>query len=111
MGLDCLWRDNNNEPASVGKEFNVCGGMCSNNGTSSFRGKVYYELVLQASGISLFQDIIDNETCQKILDALEKFDLNEYKNNWKPVEKYEFEDLKEMFRAHIEKGHHLVGWW
>lgn len=111
MGLDCLWKDSKNQPGIADREYNVCGGICSDNGTTSFRGKVYYELVLQASGISLYQDIIDNTTCQKILDSLEKFDFNDYKNNWKPVKKYEFEDLKEMFRDHIEKGHHLVGWW
>ena len=111
MGLDCLWKDKNNDDASVDREFNVCGGICSDNGTTSFRGKVYLDLVKQASGVSLYQDIIDNETCREILECLEKFDLNEYHNPWNLIEKDEFEDLKEMFRAHVEKGHHLVGWW
>ena len=111
MGLDCFWKNKEGQTANIGKEFNVCGGMLSDNGTTSFRGKVYAELIEQASDISLYQEEIDSETCRKISECLDKFDFERYDQSWWPVEPDEFEQLKEMFRAHVEKGHHLVGWW
>lgn len=111
MGLDCLWRNNENKTASVDKEFKVCGGMCSDNGTTSFRGKVYNDLIEQASKISLYQEKIDNDTCRKILECLENFNIKNYKESCWRITNHEFEELKAMFKAHVEKGHHLVGWW
>jgi hypothetical protein len=66
MGLDNLWKKNDNETASVEGNFQICGGMFSGHGNDSFRGKVYHRLVEDITGISLYgytneSDIIPNE--------------------------------------------------
>lgn len=111
MGLDCFWKNKEGQTANIGKSFNVCGGIFSDNGTTSFRGKVYNDLIKQASEISLYQEEIDSDTCKKISDALDNFDFSEYDGGGWPVSLEEFKQLKEMFREHTNNGHHLVGWW
>ena len=111
MGLDCFWKNKEGQTAKIDREFNVCGGMFSDNGTTSFRGKVYNDLIEQASGISLYQESIDSETCRKISECLDNFNLSDYNAAWWPVEPDEFENLKEMFRLHTSLGHNLIGWW
>lgn len=111
MGLDCFWENSEGQRATVDREFNVCGGLFSDNGTTSFRGKVYNDLIEQASGISLYQENIDNETCRKISACLDAFDFAKYDATFWTLELDEFEQLKEMFRVHSELGHHLYGWW
>jgi len=111
MGLDCFWKNAQGQTAKVDRTFNVCGGMLSDNGTTSFRGKVYAELIEQASNISLYQEEINAATCLKISECLENFEFERYDGSWWPIERDEFEQLKEMFRTHTALGHHLVGWW
>ena len=111
MGLDCFWKNKQGQTANINREFNVCGGMFSDNGTTSFRGKVYNDLIEQASKISLYQEEISAETCKKISECLDSFDFAKYDATFWNLERDEFEQLKEMFRTHTALGHHLVGWW
>ena len=111
MGLDCFWKNAEGQTAKVDREFDICGGMLSDHGSTSFRGKVYNDLVEQASEISLYQETIDNATCLKISNCLDNFDFRHYRHAWYPIDRTEFEEFKEMFRIHSQLGHSLHGWW
>lgn len=104
MGLDSFWVNDEHKPAFIEGEFRVCGGMLSDHGNSSFRGKVYDELIKSITGQSLYQKYISGETIKLMADALEahlQFELCAE----------EYDELKKMFRAHANAGHGLVGWW
>ena len=115
MGLDCFWYEQNRtERASVDGDFSLCGGMLSGVGNDSFRGKVYNDLVELATGVSLYQEWIDNETISAMADALEAFDFSIYTEDatctWQ-IRPEEFQDLKTIFRLHADAGNVLHGWW
>ena len=113
MGLDNYWKKNEGETAEIEEAGGVCGGMLSDNGESSFRGKVYADLVQQATGVSLYDEQIPSEVVKKMADDLENYDLNSYENSGHgyPIDQLEFENLKKMFRLHADAGHYLVSWW
>ena len=115
MGLDCFWYEQNRtERANVDGDFSLCGGMLSGVGNDSFRGKVYNDLVELATGVSLYQEWIDNETISAMADALEAFDFSIYTEDatctWQ-IRPEEFQDLKTIFRIHADAGNVLHGWW
>lgn len=124
MGLDCFWmkkavNDNGEEvkvDANIDEEIQVCGGLFSGQGNSSFRGKVYDGIVEKASDISLYQEWIDNKDVIKIADSLEQFSLSDYdsiidSSYGFQISEDEFLNLKKMFRLHADAGHCLHGWW
>ena len=115
MGLDNLWKKNDNETASVEGEFQICGGMFSGSGNDSFRGKVYHRFVEDVTEVSLYGDRetneISNETVKKMADDLEATEWRDsYIENYDIVEE-EFRDLVKMFRLHADAGHYLVSSW
>jgi len=113
MGLDNLWKKNDNETASVEGEFQICGGIFSGNGNDSFRGKVYHRLVEDITGISLYgytneSDKIPNEIIKDMAEGLEATEWRDsYIQNY-DIEEQEFKDLVKMFRLHADAGHYLV---
>ena len=113
MGLDNYWKKIDGETAYIEEAGGVCGGMMSDNGESSFRGKVYADLVQQATGVSLYDDQISSEVVKKMADDLENYDLKSYKNSGHgyPIDEKEFASLKKMFRLHADAGNYLVSWW
>lgn len=111
MGLDCFWKNAQGQTAKLNREFKVCNGIESDNGIVSFRGKVYNDLVKTASGKSLYQEVIDAETCRHISQCLDKFDFDTFEDNYWDIQPDEFEQFKEMFRAHISLGHFIVSSW
>lgn len=113
MGLDNFWKNSDGQTAYIKEASGVCGGMMSDNGESSFRGKVYYDIVKQATGVNLYDDKIPNEIVKKMADDLENYDLKSYKNSGYgyPIDEKEFESLKKMFRLHADAGNFLVSFW
>ena len=116
MGLDNLWKKNDNETARVEGDFQICGGMFSDHGNTSFRGKVYNRLVEDITGVSLYgytneSDEIPNEIVKDMADALESTEWRDsYIENY-DIEEQEFKDLAKMFRLHGDAGHYLVAFY
>lgn len=79
------------------------------------RGKVYDHLIEQVSGISLYQETINNDVVKKISDSLKEFnndprkfpDIAFYYN----FTKAELKQLEKWFNTAAEKGCYLHGWW
>jgi hypothetical protein len=112
MGLDNYWMKSKDEAGIIEGEFKVCGGMFSENGNDSFRGKVYYRFVEDVTEVSLYGDRetneISNETVKQMADDLETTEWRDsYIINY-DIEEEEFKDLVKMFRLHADAGHFLV---
>ena len=113
MGLDNYWMKSKDEAGVIEGEFNICGGMFSDNGNDSFRGKVYHRLVEDITGISLYgytneSDEIPNEIVKDMAEGLEATEWRDsYIQNY-DIEEQEFKDLVKMFRLHADAGHFLV---
>ena len=113
MGLDNIWIDESNNHAYIDKPFNVCGGMCSGNGESSFRGKVYYDYVKDITGVSLYDDIIDNDRVMEMANDL-RVSLDQFNDDLADTYRINREDVENlvwMFEEHGNAGHRLVSWW
>ena len=115
MGLDNYWMKSKEEAGNIEGNFKVCGGIFSENGNDSFRGKVYHRFVEDVTGVSLYGDPdtgeIPNETVMKMADDLEATVWQDsYIENYDIVD-YEFKDLVKMFRLHADAGHYLVSSW
>lgn len=107
MGLDSFWSKSPTERVmddiTFTPELHLCGGIFSGNGAGSFRGKVYAHIIQAATGVSIYQEWIDNETIKRMTTALEAFPASD--------EDGDLQDLRRMFRAYADSGHGLVGWW
>ena len=115
MGLDNYWMKSKEEAGNIEGNFKVCGGIFSENGNDSFRGKVYHRFVEDVTGVSLYGDPdtgeIPNETVMKMADDFEATVWQDsYIENYDIVD-YEFKDLVKMFRLHADAGHFLVSSW
>lgn len=114
MGLDNLWMKSKDERGVVEGEFKICGGIFSDNGNDSFRGKVYARLVEDITGVSLYGDPetyeIPNETVKQMAVDLEETEWRDsYIQNY-DIEEEEFRDLGKMFKLHADAGHYLLAW-
>jgi hypothetical protein len=113
MGLDNYWMKSKDEAGVIEGEFKICGGMFSENGNDSFRGKVYHRLVEDITGISLYgytneTNEIPNEIVKDMTEGLEATEWRDsYIQNY-DIEEQEFKDLVKMFRLHADAGHFLV---
>ena len=116
MGLDNYWKVGDKEVGEDDVTFepplHLCGGMCSGNGQSSFRGKVYAELIEGVTGYSLYEEKLMNGEVCRIASQLENTPWSEAKEHdtWDITEE-EYEDLKRMFRAYADAGAILLSWW
>ena len=111
MGLDNYWMKNKEELGVIEGDFKVCGGMLSEHGNDSFRGKVYCRFIEDVTEVNLYGDpdtgVIPNETVQKMADDLEATEWRDsYIVNY-DIEEQEFRDLVKMFRLHADAGHYL----
>ena len=111
MGLDNFWSDENNEPAAIDGELRICGGMLSGNGNSSFRGKVYDQLVSSVTGVSLYQEMIPAETIRQMAESLKNKKWDSLFGFTHDISQQEYNDLVTMFVEHGKQNHHLKGWW
>jgi len=111
MGLDNFWRESFDSEVCFILEFdpplNLCGGMFSEHGSGSFRGKVYAEFIEEVSGFSLYNDL-NNEEVRKISEKLNNYkDLKESDG----IRELVFEDLKRMFSEYARAGAVLIAWY
>jgi hypothetical protein len=102
-----MWRETgSNEPGYVDGRFDICGGRFSDNGNDSFRGKVYNKLFEEATSLSLYTDLT-NEQCRDVIPKLEAYNLRRSVNNYYGVTADEWKAFIKMWKAHAEAGHWL----
>lgn len=97
------------------RDIQLVGGIVSGNGPYSFRGKVYDGFVEKYTGVSLYQQRIDNDTVVEMADALddlEWLDITMYHGGYDGFrDEQQFEDFRTMFREYADAGAWLHGWW
>lgn len=97
----------------------LCGGLLSGgSGSSSFRGKAYAEYVESATGESLYQDVIPNETViamahDLMVEALWAMSLYRGRGRSKADEEECLEKLAlaKWFKITADNGWSVLGWW
>ncbi len=94
----------------------LCGGMWSGVGdASSFRGKVYVDVVDRVAGASLLEAWTPPEGLSDIAAAFERCDparvARESTGDRYPVSEVEVLALGRFFRLCAERGLGLIGWW
>ena len=112
MGLDNFWRKDEDTEGYVDIDGGVCGGLLSGNGDSSFRGKVYNNIVVNVTGVSLYEDRIEPETIKTMNEAIQACD-HETARQYATYElgEEEWDNFKKMWNAHTKAGHYLVSWY
>lgn len=96
----------------------LCGGIHSD-GVTSIRGKVYAELVREATGVSLFQDWIGPDEVLSLSLALDAYSAEDLARLWDGLDghgepthpPHEAAQLALFFRICAERGLGLIGWW
>jgi len=93
-------------------DIHLCGGVLSSGG-ASFRGKVYVEVILDATGECLCQDWIPPERVGSMYQALAACDPEEVAERsdiW-VVSPEEIIGLRRFFKVCAEHELGLIGWW
>jgi hypothetical protein len=93
----------------------LCGGLQSGVGdASSFRGKVYIDVVDRVAGANLLDDWIPPQALGAIAAAFERCDaapvVEASKGDRYPVSAVEVEELRRFFRLCADRGLGLIGW-
>jgi hypothetical protein len=97
----------------------LCGSIYSD-GMTSIRGKLYAELVLEVTGISLYQEWIGVEDVLNLSAALEAYTAEDLAHTWDSLDTRrgssghsteETAVLRSFFRICAERGLGLIGWW
>jgi hypothetical protein len=94
----------------------LCGGIFSGEG-GSFRGKVYDTLILDITGVSLYQRWIPPETVRQMAEALHRVNIGEFekdaaeKYSWEDYSAHTIEHLRKFFDICVERSLGLAGDW
>ena len=113
MGLDCFWTTPNRGKVikiDFDPPLNLCGGTLSQHGSGSFRGKVYNDVIETLTGVSLYDDL-NEEQVRLIADTLETIDWDPNINFEYEIEEAEFKDLVRMFREYASIKACLTPWY
>lgn len=118
MGLDSFWKlPEGAETPVFERDIHLCGGMMSANGVGSFRGKVYNFIIEAVTGVSLYQEEIDNETVMRMAVDLANTTFDEATQlagssfDYFDVTEAEYKDLIYVFSVYAHAGASLNGWW
>jgi hypothetical protein len=92
----------------------LCGGLWSGDGGSSFRGKVYITVADRVAGASLTEEWIPPKEVREIAAAFERCDparvVEESAGDAYPVSGFEVVELRRFFRLCADRGLGLIGW-
>jgi len=97
----------------------LCGGIWSD-GQASIRGKVYDPLVLEVSGLSLYQEWVEPDDVGAIAAALGAHTPEVLARMWDELDwrapegghsSAETADLQAFFHLCASRGLGLIGWW
>jgi hypothetical protein len=93
----------------------LCGGLVSGDDSSSFRGKVYLDIVDRVAGASLMEEWLPPEEICTIAAAFDRCDparvAEESKDDHYPATQAEVVSLRRFFRVCADRGLGLIGWW
>jgi hypothetical protein len=99
--------------AAAGVE--LCGGIESGDDGSSFRGKVYLDVVDRVADVSLMELWIPPDEVRAIADAFEACDpaqvADASAHDHYPASEGEIVSLRRFFAVCAERGLGLIGWW
>ena len=101
-----------------GAGIDLCGGVYSD-GVTSIRGKIYATLVLEVTGISLYQGWIGPEDVLNLSAALDAHTAEDLARLWDSLDvregrghsSQETAELQSFFRVCAERKLGLIGWW
>lgn len=123
MGLDVyavrspeIGLSEDDEQAFEEAGIDLCGGIYSG-GAGSFRGKVYDMLILDLTGVSLYQEWIPPETVQQMAEALQRVDPGTFEKelagnySWEVYSAHTIEHLRKFFDVCARRGLGLAGSW
>ena len=103
------------EQAFMAAGIQLCGGMVSGDDSSSFRGKVYLDVVDRVADASLMAEWIPPEEVRAIAAAFDRCDparvAEESKDDHYPATQAEVVSLRRFFRVCADRGLGLIGWW
>ena len=94
----------------------LCGGIYSGDG-GSFRGKVYDTLILDLTGVSLYQAWIPPETVKQMAETLRRVDPQEFEKDlaknytWESYSAHTITHLCKFFDICADRGLGLAGSW
>jgi hypothetical protein len=96
----------------------LCGGLCSD-GVTSIRGKIYDELVLEATGSSLYREWLPPEDVQALSRSLDGHSAADLAALWNRLDRFRTIDhpdsetagLQLFFRICAERYVGLIGSW
>lgn len=95
------------------ENMNLCEGLFTE-GEASFRGKVYANVVLEITGISLFEYWIPPKTVYEMWQAFENCDPEEFSKSNSGIrnsDSYSINELRKYFKVCAERKLGLVGVW
>lgn len=95
------------------ENINLCEGTFSD-GEVSFRGKVYEKVVLEITGVSLFEYWIPPEKVYEMWQDFENCNLEEYANDHPGVRHLDpdsINELRKFFMVCAKRKLGLIGWW
>ena len=118
MGLDNFWRlkEGQSHP-DFDPPLKLCGGLFSNYGRESFRGKVYSEFFDEILSINLFKDSISTEELIEGLYCLNVYISQNPNKNWecsyltREITFQEILDIQRMLTEYIKVGATLESWY
>lgn len=85
--------------------------LCECEGDTSFRGKVYAELVEDVTGVSLFQEWIPPEVVRRMAAQLEQCDPVEEAGRQDDCSPFEVVEVGRFFRLCADRGLGLINSW
>ena len=97
----------------------LCGGIWSD-GATSIRGKIYDALVMEVSGVSLYQEWMEPDDVRAVSAALDAHSPEELARMWDELDwqapegghaPAETAGLQAFFRLCASRGLGLIGWW
>ena len=114
MGLDSFWYIR--KPYNIPGNYRLCGGMFSGpdkDGCNSFRGKVYADVILAVTNVSLYQEEIQHHIIVEMAEYMVKTPWDTWMEEQYGCTKEEWTDLVDMFdkAANDPNSPCLVGWW
>ena len=99
--------------AFVAEGPNLCEGLASGD-PGGFRGKVYFSLVLEITGQSLYDDFIPPETVKEMYRALRKCEPDRFADRGDcrfGETKTKIDDLRKYFKVCAERNLGIGSWW
>jgi len=100
------------EKAFADEKIRLCWGMFSGGG-SSFRGKVYHDVVMDITGVSIYEFWISPEKVEEMYQcfkALNESEIDHYADKHDHVVS-EIIHLRKFLRVCYEHQLGLTGWW